>query len=540
MIKKVISDFSFEDYQKIAKDFSLDNVDWSERQCGVPKIPIYPVRYGLTKDYIDKVKGGQASYQHPVIGNIPEPSGMSRTDVHQLQQIRQGFIYIYAHTQHRESSTDCKGKWMVFRYSTNHNDANGVFHSTKIEMKNYSGKPTFFLYNWKEEGAEGNWDRAELRGYDTVFVDPDVKFIDIAYSDYAWPPQLFDSLESDDKLRQKLMVSVNTDERDKITTYSAPLEKIDEFVLEYSSKENLLVLSEVWHTCVVNAEMPIKTLDGEKGLIVALRDTLGEIQELQQCHIILSERQKQYFAEYAYPLTIGDIIHPKLMHKLRGTTYEGKEKTLFEQDMYKKQLIVDFEDEYKKIAKKGIEDYETPTKEIVAMIATLAKRPSFSGYIEALGKGVKQAKTDNGAILGSGCLLSTVGDVCYSLECSPEGEKVINSVLGATLQKEDNAFDLSEWVGFLSSMLDKVDSIVSLIHKDRRISSKLLAPFYWGMEKLFYTSGRVLVKQWILDLDNTKVALSSEKLSRIYNLEGLDKTPDEFFSAMIEEILSET
>ena len=92
--------------------------------------------------------------------------------------------------------------------------------------------------------------------------------------------------------------------------------------MEYSIKEtddttdSLAKLSESWHTKIRSAKFPYRIPympnHNEVGLVVALEDVVGEMHELQKLIIDLTEQQKAYYARYSYPITIGNIIDPKI------------------------------------------------------------------------------------------------------------------------------------------------------------------------------------------------------------------------------------
>lgn len=90
-------------------------------KCELPVIPLYPVRYGLSLGYLADARDG-------IVKNLPDraPRAIGASSDYELMQLRQGFVYIYAHTKHRLFSTDDKGKWLVFRHITNNDDANSA------------------------------------------------------------------------------------------------------------------------------------------------------------------------------------------------------------------------------------------------------------------------------------------------------------------------------------------------------------------------------------------------------------------------------
>ncbi|BAS47638.1 hypothetical protein AANUM_0407 [Aggregatibacter actinomycetemcomitans NUM4039] len=61
-------------------------------------------------------------------------------------QLRQGFVYIYAHTKHRLFSTDDKGKWLVFRYVTNNDDANSASDFEQLSHGKNAGLNACFYF----------------------------------------------------------------------------------------------------------------------------------------------------------------------------------------------------------------------------------------------------------------------------------------------------------------------------------------------------------------------------------------------------------
>ncbi|MBS9783352.1 MAG: hypothetical protein KGV46_02235 [Pasteurella sp.] len=547
---------SVTEFPKRDTKLSAKNALYPRYQCKTSLIPIYPVRYGLAKDYIDKAKGMKVPYNIPVIDDIPDPSGMKSSPTHQLQQLRQGFIYIYAHTEHREVSTDEKGKWMVFRYATNRFDANSTADLVPINTESYKETPSFFLYKWPYNGAEGNWDKADSKDYDTAFVDKDVQFIDIAYSEYAWPASLFDELENNSTKRQAIMTTVDVDKHDKVTENSAPFEKIDELVVEFQSKENLLEISKDWHTCIKNDDKERINLIGDKGIIVALQDTIGEMKELQECHIYYTKKRHQFMEEYAYPLTIGNMIHPAKMYELKGVPYLGdiKNTAYYQKDIKDKALCKEFDKVYGDLAKQVIEDYEKPIVALVEQITALSQRKSYTELINALG--VVTEKRDKYSqqttIHSISVLIAVIADMLYSLENSPEGEKVIATIFGAKFKKA--SFDLSKLIDGLNKGFVVVDEIVKVIN-DEELKFKLLQPFFGASETLFRNSGRAMVKQWMLDVARESATpkyernrpISPEQVKKfprkavlsIYGLEDLETSPHEFFEKISREVIGD-
>ena len=383
--------------------------------CELPVIPIYPVRYGLSANYL------KSAWNNGIIGEITAPIGMfgaHEKGAHQIMQLRQGFVYIYAHTKHRIFSTDEKGKWLVFRYITHNNDINSSSEFERPgDIEERIGEFYFLLYKWGKDGANGKWEEGKLNdtnypcaanasAFRTVFVDKDTEMVDIAYSEYAWSAEIFERVENDPGFRASVMTTVNV-KNQNITEHSAPLKDIDKHVMEYSIKEtddtndSLAKLSESWHTQIKSAKFPYRIPympnHNEVGLVVALEDVVGEMHELQKLIIDLTEQQKAYYARYSYPITIGNIIDPKIGFDVRGKPYPFKpQERVIEQKGVKGALISEFHTKMTTLLKEPFERYEKPINALVKQVVQMAnQRASFKDFFQVSTDIARYAPSEN-------------------------------------------------------------------------------------------------------------------------------------------------
>lgn len=76
-------------------------------QCKPDERAIYPVRFSLTGEALDKAaKSGEVP---------PMPTGLNDKN-YELRRLRQGYFYIYSQ-KHVGKTTDNKGKWLIFKYT---------------------------------------------------------------------------------------------------------------------------------------------------------------------------------------------------------------------------------------------------------------------------------------------------------------------------------------------------------------------------------------------------------------------------------------
>ena len=516
-------------------------------RCELPVIPIYPVRYGLSANYL------KSAWNNGIIGEITAPIGMfgaHEKGAHQIMQLRQGFVYIYAHTKHRIFSTDEKGKWLVFRYITHNNDINSSSEFERPgDIEERFGEFYFLLYKWGKDGANGKWEEGKLNDtnypcaanastFRTVFVDKDTEIVDIAYSEYAWSAEIFERVENDPGFRASVMTTVNV-KNQNITEHSAPLKDIDKHVMEYSIKEtddtndSLAKLSESWHTQIKSAKFPYRIPympnHNEVGLVVALEDVVGEMHELQKLIIDLTEQQKSYYARYSYPITIGNIIDPQIGFDVRGKPYPFKpQERVIEQKGVKGALISEFHTKMTTLLKEPFERYEKPINALVKQVVQMAnQRASFKDFFQVSTDIARYAPSENAIDRGFYVFYRLLADLTYGLECSPDGVAVLESLFSEKSAPANNAPTTIGWMKEHSKKVtDAVYGLAMKIPAHQR--HNILKGYFRSMEHVYLNSGRTVANL---------VALRKMQFDKVMAIYGWDekkliKNADYLFAEM--------
>lgn len=516
-------------------------------RCELPVIPIYPVRYGLSANYL------KSAWNNGIIGEITAPIGMfgaHEKGAHQIMQLRQGFVYIYAHTKHRIFSTDEKGKWLVFRYITHNNDINSSSEFERPgDIEERLGEFYFLLYKWGKDGANGKWEEGKLNdtnypcaanasAFRTVFVDKDTEIVDIAYSEYAWSAEIFERVENAPGFRASVMTTVNV-KNQNITEHSAPLKDIDKHVMEYSIKEtddtndSLAKLSKSWHTQIKSAKFPYRIPympnHNEVGLVVALEDVVGEMHELQKLIIDLTEQQKAYYARYSYPITIGNIIDPKIGFDVRGKPYPFKpQERVIEQKGVKGALISEFHTKMTTLLKEPFERYEKPINALVKQMVQMAnQRASFKDFFQVSTDIARYAPSENAIDRGFYVFYRLLADLTYGLECSPDGVAVLESLFSEKSAPANNAPTTIGWMKEHSKKVtDAVYGLAMKIPAHQR--HNILKGYFRSMEHVYLNSGRTVANL---------VALRKMQFDKVLGIYGWDekkliKNADYLFAEM--------
>ncbi|MCR1838034.1 hypothetical protein NSA18_09085 [Pasteurella caecimuris] len=442
-------------------------------KCELPIIPLYPVRYGLSIDYLAQARAGN-------IKNLSEiaPAGIGQSEVHSLMKLRQGFVYIYAHTKHRLFSTDDKGKWLVFRYVTHSDDINSASEFEQLsDYQNAGLNDSFLLCKWGEKGANGNWTLGKIDtskypcmtntiSFNTAFVDKDVDIVDIAYSEYMWSSEIIERFEKDDKLRQIVMTTVNVSAPKK---HSAPLKDLNIHVLEYQSLNKSNDLSEQtqsWYTKLKNTAIP-SALSGfpdykETGLMVALQDVVGEMHELQKIVLDLAQEQANYHAKYLYPITIGNIIDPKIAYDIRGEKFPLKEsERAIAQRGVEKVLHPQFKAKLTELLREPFERYEKPMEKLVDQIWLLGSRNSFQGFLKGISQAITDCKDMEGVSRTAYCFFEQLKDITFGTSSTPNGIDYLSYLFDAPM-KHNTPSPFLDWAKqSLSKGVETIQPIVT-------------------------------------------------------------------------------
>lgn len=518
--------------------FSTRDIKDSSDKCTFPATPIYPVRYGLSIDYLNQANNGN-------IGTISRPSGMlTKTNAHQLMQLRQGFIYIYAHNRHKLFSTDEKGKWLVFRYVTESGDLNSGSKFEKVAGQEYANTP-FVLCKWGKEGANGDWQAGKIessdcpnvknmKAFSCAFVARTVGKVDIAYSEYKWSSEIIEKLESNAAFRQAIMTTIDTQQL--LGTHQHPLESLAAHVPEYIPNNHTIAhQTKDWHTQLQpQPKLPQTAVfsEAKKGIMVALEDAVGEMHELQKVMFNLTEKQKNYYARYAYPITIGNMIDPKIAYDVRGKKYPFKEKErVIVQKGVQSALVSEFNSKLTTLLREPFERYEKPMAVLVKQIVQMAnQRPSFKSFFTISNELARYRSSDNTTDRGFYVFYRLVADLTYGLECSPEGIAVLETLFSDKSAPVNNSPTSLAW---LREHSKKVTDVVYLlaIKMSESQRHKQLKGYFAAMEYVYLNTGRTMAD--VISLRKANFA----KVFAIYNLDEnqLIKNADYFFAEIAEK-----
>ncbi|TCP96515.1 hypothetical protein EDC44_10448 [Cricetibacter osteomyelitidis] len=487
------------------------------------------------------------------IGTLSSPNGILSTQsggsTHQLMQLRQGFVYIYTYNKHRLFSTDKSGKWLVFRYITHTDDMNSASEFERPSgAETHQGQYTFLLYKWGEQGANGKWQVGKLDGkhypcvanistFSCPFVDKDADKVDIAYSEYAWSSEIFARLENDSELRQSMMTTVEVNKSQD--THQRLLGSLPSHVLEYGDKdEELPIVTQSWYTqLATQSRLPKQSsmLPYEKALMVALEDVVGEMHELQKVIFDLTEAQNEYYAKYSYPITIGNMIDPKIAYDVQGKAYPFKaEERVIAQKGVQSALISEFNSKMTALLKEPFERYEKPINLLVKQLVQLAnQRFSYKQFFtidkDIVGYTPKEGTTDRGYYVF--CRLQA--DLTCGLECSSEGVKVLESLFSDKSVPSGNAPSVLGWLKEHSQKVtDGVYALAMKVPLSQR--AKVLEGYFQGMESIYTFAGRTISNVWAKSEPK-----AIENYLKIYGAERILNNPEYAFAELAENLVQE-
>jgi len=260
--------------------------------------PIFPVRHALTEEALFNIARD---------GTSPGEAGaIGAQGSYELRRLRQGYVYIYARNGHPDRlSSDSKGTWLVFRYVSQGQDDSSSDQRSDTRIP--EGRYQFYKMTWVDGGAGGRWEVTDRRRYPYAFVNKQVSEIEIAHSEERWPGHLLLMAELDAGLRARLMTKVNIVA--ETTEQSAPLSRLGEHVAEFmpeaeANPEGNAIRYTAFQPEAVSAVVQCAN-SRENGRLVAVKDHLGELLDIQAAHLAKSESLKTFSAEYQYPLLIG-------------------------------------------------------------------------------------------------------------------------------------------------------------------------------------------------------------------------------------------
>ncbi|WP_256856107.1 toxin VasX [Rodentibacter ratti] len=292
----------------------------------------------------------------------------------------------------------------------------------------------FILYQWGDKGANGEWKQMAVErlppATDTVFVDKTQQWVYMAYSEYQWSAEMFERLEADEKIRQSMMTKVNVDSKEK-TQNSAPFEMLSDLVVEFTNDQTLINIGKNAFTGIQKAfKTPTLCGEKEKGLVVALEDTIGEMRELQDILYKLVDAKTTYYEEYSYPLTIGHLIDPKVVYDVQGKKcpLENNQR-IIEQPAVRKVLSKDFS-RYTKLVSDSYHKFDMPRQAIIEQLSGLKRREPLRVLLtelmpDLLKKLNLEPENTAGLDRTSYVFCRTVADICIGFENTPRTGNVI-------------------------------------------------------------------------------------------------------------------
>lgn len=531
--KNSISRKDLNQLKEESKKLSITN-----NQCELPLIPIYPLRYALSSFYLDDATKSlnRTPPQPPHIANITAPDSMRRDSIHQLHQLRQGFIYIYSPTQHQYIASDKKNKWMVFRYFTHKDDVNSANQfpagGKEAEGLGYS----FILYQWGENASTSPWKIADMPSMDVVFVDKTQQWVYMAYSEYPWSAEILEQLEHDESLRNAIMSKIDVTNQNT-TQNSASFGEISSFAIAFDNKEkDLFNISKNWFTRVKKAHrLPNLCGEQEKGLIVGLKDVVGELRELSNILAKLNEKSEAYYKKYAYPITIGNIIDPKVAYDVRGEKYPlNATLRVIEQKGVRDALSDQFDNKYKALMRNAYEWYEKPAKAIIEQINNLYRwAPIRLMMTEVIPKALKSIDINNHAAINHTAYVFNrlLTDMVIGLESTPEGEKLLESLLKAP-ENGSGEFGNEQFRKTIKESMDAFNASITSI-KDIKVRQITFDKFYRSMEQFYTFAGNSLIKTW---LKGVECSISLDKTLSNYDILVAKGDPETIFVALAEKI----
>ncbi|WP_241013464.1 toxin VasX [Aggregatibacter actinomycetemcomitans] len=516
-----------------SKKLSITN-----NQCALPLIPIYPLRYALSSFYLDNATKSlnKTPPQPPHIANITAPESMRRGSIHQLHQLRQGFIYIYSPTQHQYIASDKNNKWMVFRYFTHKDDVNSANQfpagGKEAEGLGYS----FILYQWGENASTYPWKIADMPSMDVVFVDKTQQWVYMAYSEYPWSAEILDQLERDEGLRNAIMSKIDVTNQNT-TQNSASFDEISSFAIEFDDEEkDLFNISKNWFTRIQTAQkLPQLCGEQEKGLIVGLKDVVGELRELGNILAELNVKSEAYYKKYAYPITIGNIIDPKVAYDIRGEKYPlNANLRVIEQKGVRDALSNQFDNKYKTLMRNAYEWYEKPAQAIIGQMNDLYKwAPIRLMMTEVIPKALQATDINNYAAINHTAYVFNrlLTDMVIGLESTPEGEKLLGSLL-ITPEGGRDTFGNEQFRKTIKESMDAFNASITSI-KDIKARQKAFDKFYRSMEQFYTFAGNSLIKTW---LKGVECSVSPDKTLSNYDILTTKGEPETIFVALADRI----
>ena len=270
-------------------------------QCKPDERAIYPVRFSLTGEALDKAaKSGEVP---------PMPTGLNDKN-YELRRLRQGYFYIYSQ-KHVGKTTDNKGKWLIFKYTVASDDSN----APELNKEQENGRYNFTQYKWQDGHARSEWVKDPNRGsFPYPYVNPQTAVIEFAYSEYRWPPELFEKLEADPDTRKKFMQKLPLKTLETNFSFLFTEESLKEKVPDFNPDKlkGDTLESERRATAVGYSEQhklkPPKACKNGEPIVVAVFDPIGNIKDISAYHTKVLANDANERAKELYPMTTARAV----------------------------------------------------------------------------------------------------------------------------------------------------------------------------------------------------------------------------------------
>ncbi|OOF58944.1 toxin VasX [Rodentibacter myodis] len=285
--------------------------------CQADIRPIYPARFSLTKQALDKIaKTGEVP---------PMPTGINDPN-YELRRLRQGYFYLYSQ-QHVGKTTDLKGRWLVFKYTVSDRDSNAPELREELGGLPYQ----FTQYEWTEGNPRKEW--VPVKGKNTyyhAFVNPQTAVIEFAYSEFRWPAELFEKLETDVQARATLMQKLPLKTLESDFSFILTEETLQRRVPDFNPNNATSGLNQnaeyratlVGYNPNQNLMLPITPCENGEPIVVGVFDPLGNIYDVVACNIVATINDTNKHAEELYPVVTAKAV--KSFEKfLRAKSYSG-------------------------------------------------------------------------------------------------------------------------------------------------------------------------------------------------------------------------
>lgn len=283
-------------------------------ECNLDHIPLFPVRYALTGDTVEKAKDGKACGK--------PPSSLAAVDnvTFELARVRCGYVNIFVESG-LGTGSDSENMWHVFYHYTSAGDDNSSLPRIDTE-KMRSGIPRYFYkYKWDNGSPDGSWskylkdgDGAQIKTYPYPFVALGSSKVWVAYSEERWPAHFFKRAQADASFRQKIMTMVQITGKPGQSEKYAPLTDLPNLARSFNPETSSDVYSfsnTIRHTPIEQEKWQYvanSLCARERGYVVLVNDPVAMALDLGAI-LILNQRAKEILSqENNYALVTGEIV----------------------------------------------------------------------------------------------------------------------------------------------------------------------------------------------------------------------------------------